>query len=224
MALHLYYKEGKLSKWRKVPIDFRNYDEAKGYYNKHFKGNKFKILFEEEEKQIASKRKQRKMLIKKTGKTVGRNIKKGTLAVHERLKVAGPRDMDRIRSELGEPRQKTITEYDRTLAEIKAKKREVTDKDLRKLAIKREIEREKRQQRKKTIQTKKKEWRPPPSPFGEFELNLDRTPFVDQREEAKKYEKGGPGFKTPFKEVDFNPNVNPFGFEFGSDKKKKKRR
>jgi len=51
---------------------------------------------------------------------------------------------------------------------------------------------------------------------------LDRTPFVDQRKQTKKYETGGPGFKSPFAEVHFNPNVNPFGIEQKKSKRRKK--
>jgi len=230
MALHLYYKEGKLTRWRKVPIDFRNRDEAEEYYNKYYKGSKHKILFEEEEADIAMKKEKRKRMLVKTGKTVqkglsvaGKNVAKGAKATHERLKVAGPRHMEEIRRDLGEPRHKPITAYDTTLREIREdkrkKERELTDKDLRRLAQEREKEKERRRA---VAETKRKEWKPPPSPFGEFKMNLSPPSgaFEDFGQQAKKYEKGGPGFKVPFEEVHFNPNVNPFGIEY----KKKKRR
>lgn len=235
MTLHLYYKEGALTKWRKVPIDFTDYDKALEYYNKHFKGSKYKILFDKEEEEIEKKIEKRKKAIVKTGKTLkragiaaGKNLGKYAKSTHERLKVAGPRDMDRITRELGEPKHKPITAYDTTLKEIREdryrKEHEVTDTDLKRLAQKREKEKIERQQRKKQVTVKKKTWQPPASPFGEFHLNLDQSPFETQQQRTKQYEKGGPGFKTPFKEVHFNPNVNPFGFEFEPNKSKRRKK
>ena len=233
MTLYLHYRCGKLSKWRRVPIPFRNHEEAEAYYKRYLEKTdcKKKILFAEEEQMAASKKYQRKRALKKAGKytlkglaITGREALKGAKKVHKRLLVAGPRDMDRMRSELGEPRQKTITAYDRTLKEIKREKRKkerrLTDEDLRKLARKRSAEKSRSRQR--TTQTKKKAWKPPPTPFGEFKLNLDQTGFVDQRQQAKKYETGGPGFKTPFDVGEFNPNPDVWGFN--KDKKKKNKR
>ena len=233
MALHLYYKEGKLTRWRRVPINFRNRDEAENYYNKYFKGLKHKILFDEEEKEIARKKERRKQVLVKTGKQVkrsatvaGKNLAETAKATHERLKVAGPRDMDRIRSELGEPKHKTITAYDTRLREIKAerrrKERELTSEELTKLAERRAEKTDVRRERKAEATVKKKTWQPPTSPFGEFKLNLDQTPFTTHQKQAKKYEASGPGFKSPFAEVHFNPNVNPFGIETKKSKRRKK--
>jgi len=233
MALHLYYKEGKLTRWRRVPINFRNRDEAKGYYDKYFKGAKYKILFDEEERDIARKKEKRKRMLIKTGKqakrstkVAGKYIAKKALQTHERLKIAGPRHMEEMRKELGEPKHKTITAYDTRLREIKAerrrKERELTAEELTLLAEKRAEKTDVRRERKAERTVKKKEWKPPASPFGEFKMNLDQTPFSTHQKQAKKYETGGPGFKVPFEEVHFNPNVNPFGIENKKSKRRKK--
>lgn len=235
MALYLYYKEGKLTKWRRIPIGFANREQAEEYYNKYFKGSKYKILYEEEEKIIAEKKAKRKKTLEKIGRTtkrgavhVGKQIAKGAKATHERLKVAGPRDYDRMQRELGEPTltKKTTTAYDRRLRELKEerrkKEREISAKELERLAEKRAEEKYRSKTKRTQTTVKKKEWRPPPSPFGEFELNLDRSPFESAKKQTKQYAKGGPGFKSPFAPVHFNPAVNPFGIEFGQKKKKKK--
>lgn len=224
MTLHLYYKEGPLTRWRKVPIDFKTYDQAKNYHERNLSGTKYKILFTEEEKEIAAKKAKRKQTVKRGLTKTGKTVEKYAKATHKRLKVAGPRHMAEIKEGLGEPPHKTITAYDTTLREIKAEKRrkerELTAEELSKLAEKRAEQADRRRERKAESKVKRKAWKPPASPFGEFELNLDRTPFVDQRTQTKKYETGGPGFKSPFAEVHFNPNVNPFGIE----QKKSKRR
>ena len=229
MSLHLYYKEGALTKWRKVPIDFSNHEEATDYYNKHFKGSKHKILFEEEEKTIAEKKEHRKETVKKAG----RLVKRGALATHERLKVAGHRDYERIKEELGEePRQRpTSTAYDKRLRELqeerRIKERELKVEDLRRLAEKRAEEKYKQETRRAQAGVKKTAWHPPNvSVFGEgdFDFTPPAGAFETHQKRAEQYRTKGPGFKQPFEEVNFNPNANPWGFEFGRKPTKKKGR
>ena len=224
--LHLYYKEGKLTKWRKVPIDFRNYDEAKNYYEKNLKGpmTKFKILFEEEEKEIAAKKEKRKKTIVKAGKT----IKKGVVATHKRLQKASARDMERIKKETPEfkavPTYKTA--YHRRLRELemerRTKEREVTAEQLERLAEKRVEEkyRKKVKQAQKTTKKVEKRWEPK-NPFGEMHFNPQgATVFGETERKGEKL-----NFGNPFGELKLNVDINnnPFGYRNETSKKRNKK-
>ena len=233
--LHLYYKEGKLTKWRKVPIDFRNHDEAKKYYEKNLKGpmTKYKILFEEEEKQIAEKKEKRKEKLKtieekidRGTKKIGKKIKEGAVKTHERLKVAAPREMENIKRETPDfrPAPTYKTAYQRRLDELRKRDMTVDKKQLEKLAEKRYKEEQKKKQKppkRQPVKQEHKEWRPPPSPFGELHFNPQgANPFLPPKSENKETSKKG--IRSPFQEVHFNPNVNPFGLDLNKEKKKRR--
>jgi hypothetical protein len=194
---------------------FKNFETAKKHYDQFHKGKKYKIRSEMEEQNIASKKAYRKELVKRTGRTV----KAGAIEVNKRLAAGSQRELKRLKEE-GLVTDKTA--YDTRLREIemerRTSKREVKAEDVRRLAEKRAESKYKQE-----VKKAQPEWRPR-SPFGDdFEINQPRNLFGEDSINLKKpKEPKIPNVKPPFEPITFNPNANPWGFEYNKKKKGRK--